>query len=242
MAGSWDASRESDDDESPGAPYSDHMGSRSSPGHKGSHRDRAAQLSGEELGALGARVSLRDGSAVWIRQGRPSDGDLLVRGFYRLSPTSSYRRFLSASPLITRETVHNLTDIDHRDHEAMVALDERSGEGLGIAHYVRSAERPDAAEVAVTVIDDWQGRGLGTLLLEVISARARQEGITTFTALMLVENHEMRGLLERLGPVRIIDEASGTVEVEVSLPPVGVPPALRELLRLAGRHPTGTTD
>ncbi len=171
-----------------------------------------------------------------IRQGRPSDGQLLVDGFYRLSPTSSYRRFLSASPVLTAETVHELTDIDHRDHEAMVALDERGSEGLGIAHYLRSAERADTAEIALTVVDSWQGRGLGTLLLEVISARALQERIRTFTALMLVENHEMRGLLDRLGPVRIIDEARGTVEVEVPIPAVGVAPALRKLLRIAARH------
>ena len=132
--------------------------------------------------------------------------------------------------------MNDLTDIDHRDHEAIVALDERGTEGLGIAHYLRSPERADTAEVALTVIDDWQGRGLGTLLLEVISARARQEGIKTFTALLLAENHEMRGLLERLGPVRMIDQARDTVEVEVPVPAVRVDAALRKLLRIAARH------
>ena len=53
----------------------------------------------------------------------------------------------------------------------------------------------------MTVIDDWQGRGLGTLLLEVISARAREEGITTFTALMLAINEEMLDILRHLDPV-----------------------------------------
>ena len=190
----------------------------------------------EDLTALGEPISLRDGSRVRIRQARPSDAQLLVRGFYRLSPSSSYRRFFSASPVITQEMVNDLTDIDHRDHEAIVALDQRGTEGLGIAHYLRSPERADTAELALTVIDDWQGRGLGTLLLEVISARACQEGIKTFTALMLAENHEMRGLLERLGPVRIIDEALGTVEVEVPIPAVRLAPALRKLLRIAARH------
>jgi GNAT superfamily N-acetyltransferase len=70
-------------------------------------------------------------------------------------------------------TLRYLTELDHRDHEAMCALDE-SGEGVGVAGYVRSAVRPDTAEVAVAVVDGWQGRGLGTLLLEAISARARR--------------------------------------------------------------------
>ncbi len=159
---------------------------------------------------------------------------------YRLSPTSSYQRFLTASPVLTGQMMDVLTDVDHRDHEAMIALDEQGREGLGIAHYVRSVERPGVAEVALTVIDDWQGHGLGTLLLEVISARARQEGIKTFTALMLAENRRMRDLLDRLGPVRVIDEKRGTVEVEVALPDAGVAPELRELLRISARHDAGS--
>ena len=164
-----------------------------------------------------------------------------MNGFYRLSAASSHRRFLCASPVLTSEMLRVLTDIDHRDHEAMLALDDHGREGLGIAHYVRSLERPDVAEVALTVIDDRQGRGLGTLLLEVISARARQEGITTFTALMLAENREMRDLLNRLGPVRVIDRERGTMEVEVALPAGGVAPELRALLRFAARHDRGSS-
>ena len=69
-----------------------------------------------------------------------------------------------------------LTEIDHHDHEAIIALEEESGEGIGVARYVRNPTHPETAEVAVTVIDEWQGRGLGTLLLEVLGQRARAEG------------------------------------------------------------------
>jgi GNAT superfamily N-acetyltransferase len=86
------------------------------------------------------------------------------------------------------------------------------------------------------VIDEWQGRGLGTLLLDVISARAREEGITTFTALMLAENKEMLDLIESRGPVRIIDRSTGTVEIEVPIPTTAGPAGLRSLLRIAARH------
>jgi GNAT superfamily N-acetyltransferase len=190
----------------------------------------------EELVLRGAQVELRDGSLVRIRQGRRTDRDLLVRGFHHLGRESRYRRFLTPMRELGEKAVRYMTELDHHDHEAMVALDERGEDGIGDVFYVRDRERPDTAEVAVTVVDAWQGRGVGTLLLEAISARARDEGIRTFTALMLARNGEMMHLFERLGPVRIVDRASGTVEIEVEIPSVGVAPGLKDLLRIAARH------
>jgi GNAT superfamily N-acetyltransferase len=146
-----------------------------------------------------------------------------VRGFEHLGPESRYRRFLTPMHELDEKTLRYMTDLDHRDHEAMIALDE-SGEGVGVARYVRNNARPDTAEVAVTVVDGWQGRGLGTLLLQAISARARDEGVRTFTALMLASNHEMMDLFEHLGPVRIVGRAGGTVEIEVAIPPDAAAP------------------
>jgi len=144
-----------------------------------------------------------------------------------------------------------LTEIDHDDHEALIAIDEATGQALGVARYVREVERPDAAEVAVTVVDDWQGRGLGTLLLDALSARARDEGVTSFTAVILATNDEMIHLVEHLAPVRILDRVDGRIEIEVPIPVIGLAPALQKLLRIsahrdvvvpratAGRHPRG---
>jgi GNAT superfamily N-acetyltransferase len=185
---------------------------------------------------VGAPIELRDGSHIRVRQGHPADSELLLRGFQRLGPESRYRRFLVAMPELSEEMVRYLTEIDHHDHEAMIALDEQTGDGIGVARYVRNRERPDTAEVAVTVIDDWQGRGVGTLLLEVICGRARQEGITTFTALMLATNQEMMDVFRGLGPVRIVDQETGTVEIEMPIPAIGVPPALKELLQVSARR------
>ncbi len=189
-----------------------------------------------DLVVNGAPIALRDGSHVRIRQGRRADRELLLRGFQRLSPESRYRRFLAPMPRLPGAAVRHLTDIDHHDHEAMIALDETGTEALGDAFYVRDPERSGAAEVAVTVVDDWQGRGLGTLLLEVISARAREEGVRTFTAWMLARNQEMMDLFHHLGPVQVLDREAGTVEIEVAIPAAGVAPELRELLRLAAAH------
>ncbi len=190
----------------------------------------------DELAVLGAPVALRDGSQVRVRQGHRSDMELLQRGFEHLGPESRYRRFLSPVPELTEAMARFLTEVDHHDHEAFIALDVETGEGIGVVRYVRIAERRDAAEFAVTVVDDWQRRGLGTLLLEVISARARAEGITTLTALILAYNRATMELLNSFGPVRIVDRDSGTLEIEMPIATVGLSPALSKLLRIAARE------
>jgi GNAT superfamily N-acetyltransferase len=190
----------------------------------------------DELVILGAPVALRNGSRIRIRQGHRSDRALLLRGFERLSPESRYRRFLAPMPELSEPAVRYLTEIDHHDHEAMIALDDATGEGVGVARYVRNVDRPDTAELAVTVIDDWQRLGVGGLLLEVLSARAREEGIKTFTATMLATNRKMMRLLNQLDPVRIVDREQGVVEVELPIQEVGLAPALRKLIRIAAQH------
>ena len=112
-------------------------------------------------------TALRDGSRVDVRPARPDDRELLREGFERLSPESRYRRFLVPVTTISERWLTYLTNVDHHDHEALAALDPVTGRGVGVARYVRSEHRRDVAEAAVVVADDWQGRGLGTLLLEV---------------------------------------------------------------------------
>jgi L-amino acid N-acyltransferase YncA len=176
------------------------------------------------------QVTLRDGTEVAVRPVEAGDAELLRAGFERLSSQSRYRRFLTAMPELSTAAVRYLTEVDHRDHEALVAL-EQGGAGVGVARYVRETRDPQAAEAAVTVVDDWQGRGVGSLLLRVLADRARQEGVRTFTALLLAENGEMLDLFERLGPVRTVDREPGVVAIEVALPPEGVDGPLADLLR-----------
>jgi GNAT superfamily N-acetyltransferase len=111
------------------------------------------------------QVVLRDGSAVLIRPVRGTDAALLADGFARLSERSRRFRFLGRKTTLTEADLRYFTNVDHHDHEALGALDHVRGGGVGIARYVRDRENPAAAEIAVTVVDDWQGRGLGTELL-----------------------------------------------------------------------------
>ena len=177
-------------------------------------------------------VVLRDGSKVVIRQVRSADAPLLADGFARLSPESRRLRFLRRKDALSAAELRYFTDVDHHDHEALGALDRAGGRGVGIARYVRDADDPHAAEIAVTVVDAWQGRGLGTELLAQLSGRARAEGIRRFTALVSADNAAMTALLRRLCADPVHRE-HGTVEWEITLAP-GEQPCDGLLASLAG--------
>jgi EmrB/QacA subfamily drug resistance transporter len=168
--------------------------------------------------ARGKTVVLRDGSAVLIRPVQSADAPLLAEGFGRLSDASRQMRFLTRKKLLSPAELRYFTDVDHRDHEALGALDHADGRGVGVARYVRDSEDPRAAEIAVTIIDDWQGRGLGAELLAQLSDRARQEGICRFTALIAAGNVAMAGLLQTMS-AELVRYGPGTVEYEVALAP-----------------------
>ena len=164
----------------------------------------------------GRAVVLRDGSAVLIRQVKSTDAPLLADGFGRLSAASRQMRFLGVKKELSAAELRYLTDVDHHDHEALAAVDRAGGHGVGIARYVRDADDPQAAEIAVTIVDDWQGRGLGTELLAQLSDRARQEGIRRFTALADAGNAAVAALLRNAG-ARLVRRGRGTVEYEITL-------------------------
>lgn len=134
-----------------------------------------------------------------------------------------------------------LTALDHRDHEALVALDD-AGELIGVARCIRLEHRPTAAEAAVTVADDWQGQGIGTELLTRLIERAEQIGIETFVASCLAHNDDMLILFRELGrSVRRTGGGAGVVELEIELPTHAmhmVRPALRAVATASTLKPT----
>lgn len=169
-------------------------------------------------------TELRDGTRVLIRMVEPEDKDAFVEGFSRLSTRSRYLRFHTGIEELSDEQLAYLTEVDGVDHVAWVALDLDDPEqrGIGVARFVRVEGEPSVAEAAVTVLDSFQGRGLGTTLLHVLADTAVRHGIATFRAYVLGENRPVLRMLESLGPTcstRIDD----VYEVDVSLP--GTDPA-----------------
>jgi GNAT superfamily N-acetyltransferase len=156
-----------------------------------------------------------------VRPIRADDKQAMRAGFQRLGASSRYRRFLSPHDELTDGELRYFTEIDHHDHEALVAIDPRTGEGVGVARYVRSAEDPHVAELAVAVVDDWQRCGVGTRLASALADRAREEGIKVFTGLVLADNKLMLNLAGELGPTRTVRRAQGAVELAIDLPEQG---------------------
>ena len=178
------------------------------------HKQRVPREPRVARSAVARRTSsLRDGSHVSIRAVTPDDRREIADAFARLSPESRYRRFFHAMDMLDERTLHYLTEIDHHDHEAIAAFDTIDGHGVGIARYVLQRSDPRSAEIAVVVADDWQHRGVGTLLLERIVARARAEGVRRLEALVLGSNSVMINLLEEHGWTQSTPPHDGTVEM-----------------------------
>ncbi len=177
---------------------------------------RQARWRRRSAAARGTRVVLRDGSRVLIRQVRSTDAPLLADGFSRLSTQSRWMRFQGGKPILTAAELRYFTDVDHHDHEALGALDRTGGRGVGIARYVRHTHDPQAAEIAITIADDWQRRGLATELLARLSDRARQEGVRRFTALVAASNVPVIGLL-RNACADLVRTESSLIEYEIML-------------------------
>ena len=170
-----------------------------------------------------------------VRPIRADDKQRMLDAFERLSPQSRYRRFFAATPTLQPEQLRYLTEIDHHAHEALVGIDPSTDAGLGVARFIRSPDDPAVAEVAVAVVDDWQGRGLGTALLQELAARAREEGVERFSAQVLAENKPMLEVLDALGHAKVVRRDHGVVELVMDLPPDGLPETLSHAVRSAAR-------
>ena len=166
-------------------------------------------------------VDLRGGATIEVRPIEADDKPGLLRAFHRLSPESRYRRFFAPLTELSSKDLAYLTEIDHRDHEALVAIDPASGEIVGVARYVRGDE-PHLAEASVVVGDDWHRRGVATTLLEMLTPRARAAGITHFVALILSDNRDALELFEQFAPGEPARRSrSGHLEILIELPEEG---------------------
>jgi GNAT superfamily N-acetyltransferase len=150
------------------------------------------------LGRSDGQVTvLTDGTTVRLRPLGRGERDLVADFFAGLSAQSRRRRFLQEMPRLPEPMLRYLVDVDGHRHVALVA--QVDGQTAGIARFVALPDQPDAAEVAVTVADRYQGRGIGGLLVDALRPLADQAGVGSFVYLVDPINRPMLRLLRRRG-------------------------------------------
>ena len=163
---------------------------------------------------------LADGRQVMLRPIRADDKAHLNAAFSRLSPDSARLRFLAPKPRLSTGELRYLTEIDGEDHVAIAAVFAHAPNFiLGVGRFVRWADRPDAAEVAIVIGDPWQGQGLGRHMGLALADLARAHGIKRFTATMLSDNHAAHRLFEKISARLHAEHHHGVEELVAELLP-----------------------
>lgn len=138
-----------------------------------------------------------DPTILQVRAITPADAEALVAFHEGLSPETIYLRFFNVHPHLSPAEVEHLTCVDGADRLALIALLDSML--IGVARYERSLTEPGAAEVAFVVADRFQGHGIGSMLLHRLAAYAVGAGISTFSAVTLIENHSMQEVFRHSG-------------------------------------------
>ncbi len=141
-------------------------------------------------------IRVRDGSHLSLRPVLPGDSERTVHGHVQFSSETLYRRFMTAR-LPSPALMHYLSEVDYVDHFVWVVTD--GTDPVADARFVRDESDPTVAEIAFTVADDYQGRGIGSFLLGALSIAAGVNGIERFSARMLSANTAMRAILDHYG-------------------------------------------
>lgn len=163
---------------------------------------------------------LRDGRLLGIEPITPAARPLIERAMARVSPESSRRRFFTPRFRLSDRELDALTNLDGHDHFALGAVIEGGDgapEGVGVARFVRVPERHDAAEVAILVVDDFQGQGVGRMLLARLALAALARGIARFRGMVMSDNDPMLKLLSRYAPGLSMARVDGHLDIEVPL-------------------------
>jgi RimJ/RimL family protein N-acetyltransferase len=141
----------------------------------------------------------RRDTAVELRPLEREDRPALVTAAARLSGRTLYLRFASPKPRLTERDLDWVTAVEHHAHEALLAIDPGTRRWIGVARYAELLDEPGVVDVAVIIDDAFQGRGLGSVLLARLIARAREQGHHTARASVLAENVRALALVRRMG-------------------------------------------
>ena len=145
---------------------------------------------------------MADGLRVGLRPIHPDDREALAEGFWNLSEDSRYHRFLSPTATLSDRYAAYLTELDQINHFAWgIGIRAADGtiRGIGVARYVRDPENPTTAEIAVAISDEYQGLGIGSLLVRALVVVADTHGIERITGCLMGENRPMIRIFQGIG-------------------------------------------
>ncbi len=165
-------------------------------------------------------VTLKDGTQIVIRPIHPDDAADLQDAFQRLSMESIYLRFLSVKKELTDEEARILSSVDYTSRMAFVAICMENEHEIvvGVSRYaLLDADDPEMAESAVVVADEYQGRGIGKLLLRRLVSYARAKGIHYLCGNMQIGNNRMLELVRRSGLPHQTRFVEGIWEVTIDI-------------------------
>ena len=180
--------------------------------------DRLVRTARQRLAAFVTPIParMRDGTVLYLRPVLPGDNERTVNGPVEFSSETLYRRFQSVRTP-SKTLMGYLFEVDYLEHFVFVLTDGPDGPVVADARFVRGEADPAEAEIAFTVGDAYQGRGIGTFLMGAISVAAGYDGVQRFTARVLSDNQPMRAILDRFGATWHRDDL-GVVTTEIDVP------------------------
>lgn len=172
----------------------------------------------------GFTVPLRDGELVQVRPIQPADRHAIDIGYTQLSDETKFARFLTLRPVLSSSLLTYFSEVDQIDHVAwgVGRVNRQPDEpGIGIGRYVRLSDEPSVAEFALTVSDDYQRQGFGTLLLALLYHLAQCHGeIAILRGIIGADNHRMISWMRLLGAdVNTIETGTVQADLHVTVPP-----------------------
>jgi protein lysine acetyltransferase len=162
-------------------------------------------------------IRVRDRTELMLRPVLPGDDERTIRGHVQFSSETLYRRFMTAR-VPTPALMHYLSEVDYVDHFVWVVTDD--GNPVADARFVRDENDPTVAEIAFLVADAYQGRGIGSFLVEALSVAARVGGVKRFTARMLSDNLAMRTIMDHYGAIWQREDV-GVITTVIDVPRTG---------------------
>lgn len=162
-------------------------------------------------------LTLADGTSLLLRPITPADRLHIEQAWAHLSDASRYLRFFSPIKGLSNEQLDYLTDLDQHDHVGWGALhlENEGWAGIAVGRFIRILDEPQTAEIAITVVDAFQRRGIGGILFALLYLRAIEENVTTLRAYLLQNNQPLTQRLQALGGAVEHEDGTSTVNLPV---------------------------